>query len=89
MPLSLPLPPAAPSASALAAAPPAVGQHTPPGEAGVQFEAMMLERLLASARPPAPGPEGDWRAMADRSVAGSLARQSPLGLAALIERSAK
>ena len=58
-------------------------------QAGVQFEAMMLERLRASARPPAPGPEGDWRAMADRSVAGSLARQSPLGLAALIERSAK
>lgn len=49
----------------------------------------MLERLLAAARPPATGPEGDWRAMADRSVADSLSRQSPLGLAALIERTTR
>ena len=58
-------------------------------QAGEQFEALMLERLLASARPPATGPEADWRAMADRQVAQSLAAQSPLGLADLIARTAR
>ncbi len=58
-------------------------------KAGEQFEALMLERLLASARPASSGPQSDWRSMADRVVAETLARQSPLGFATLLERSGK
>lgn len=58
-------------------------------QAGEQFEAMMLERLLAAAHPAATGPDADWRAMADRQVAQSLAAQSPLGLADLLARTAR
>lgn len=85
---ALPPVPAA-SASTATSAPAAPASNADRAEAGRQFEAIMLERLLAAARPPATGPEGDWRAMADRSVADSLSRQSPLGLAALIERTTR
>lgn len=78
----MPIPPISP-------APADPAQRKALRQAGEQFEALMLERMLASARPAASGPEADWRAMADRQVAQSLAAQSPLGLAALIERSLK
>lgn len=55
-------------------------------KAGQAFEAMLLEKLLASARPQTSGPEGDWRSIADAQVARSLAENSPLGIARLLEK---
>lgn len=54
-------------------------------KAGQAFEAMLLEKIMASARPAVSGTEADWRAMADAEVAKSLARHSPLGVARLVE----
>ena len=47
-------------------------------KAGQAFEAMMLEKLLASARPE--GKSNDWRSMADRRFAEMLAETQPLGI---------
>ncbi len=54
-------------------------------KAGQDFEALLLEKLLASANPRPSGPEADWRAMADRRLAADLAAASPLGVARMLE----
>ena len=54
-------------------------------QAARDFEALLIERLLATARPPSSGPAADWRAMADRAVAQDIAEASPLGIATLLE----
>lgn len=54
-------------------------------KAGQDFEALLLEKLLQSARSGASGPTADWRAMADRQLAQDLAGTSPLGIAGLLE----
>jgi Rod binding domain-containing protein len=54
-------------------------------KAGQDFEALLLEKLLAGARTGQSGPEADYRAMADRQLATDLAAYSPLGIARLLE----
>jgi len=54
-------------------------------QAGQDFEALLLEKLLQSSRSAQSGPAADWRAMADRQLAKDLARASPLGVARLLE----
>lgn len=51
------------------------------------FEAIMLAKMLASARSGSDEGSGEWRQMADRAVADQLAANGPLGLARLIARS--
>jgi len=53
-------------------------------QAGQEFEALLLERLLQSSRPARSGPSADWRAMADRQFAHDLAKVGPLGVARLL-----
>lgn len=54
-------------------------------QAGEDFEALLLEKLLQSTRSASTGPAADWRAMADRQLAKDLAKASPLGVARLLE----
>ncbi len=54
-------------------------------QAGQEFEALLLEKLLQSSRGSQIGPAADWRAMADRQLARDLAGASPLGVAKLLE----
>jgi Rod binding domain-containing protein len=68
----------------LAPAAPRPGDVAALRQAATDFEALLLQRLLAAARPEATGAQADWRAMADARVAADLARQSPLGIAALL-----
>ncbi len=58
-------------------------------KAGRDFEALLIEKVLQSARPKADGPQADYRAMADRRLAETLAAGSPLGVARMLETKAK
>lgn len=50
------------------------------------FEALMLEKLIAAARPEDGGPMGDARSLAEQSLAADLARSNLFGLAQLLEK---
>ena len=52
-------------------------------QAARQFEAMMFAQLLDQAMP-ASGPDGEWRQMAHRAVADTLAGTGSLGIAQLL-----
>jgi len=54
-------------------------------QAGQDFEALLLEKLLESSRAVRTGPAADWRAMADRQIARDIAKASPLGVSSLLE----
>lgn len=64
----------------------------PPTEAAAQrkaaqgFEALMLEKILAAARPETAGPQADAHAIAEQALAADLAKSNPFGLAQLLER---
>ncbi|MFA7440892.1 MAG: hypothetical protein WCZ66_07955 [Sphingomonadaceae bacterium] len=58
-------------------------------QAGQAFEALVLEKLMKSARPAVSGAEGEWRSLADRQVAAEISRSSPMGLAHLLEKAVK
>lgn len=52
--------------------------------AGAAFEALILEKMIASARRQGAG--DDLRALGERQLAENLARTSPLGIARLLEK---
>jgi Rod binding domain-containing protein len=54
-------------------------------KAGRDFEALLLGKVLESARPRAEGAQAEYRAMADRRLAETLAASSPLGVAKMLE----
>ncbi len=54
-------------------------------KAARDFEAMLLGKILESARPEMNGQQAEWRSMADRKLAETLAASSPLGVARMLE----
>lgn len=63
------------------------GQHDEKAalaQAGAAFEALILEKMIASARQQGAG--DDLRALGERQLAENLARTSPLGIARLLEK---
>ena len=53
------------------------------------FEALLLGKILESARPKIEGPQAEYRAMADVQLAKTLAMSSPLGVAKMLEAQPK
>ncbi len=53
-------------------------------KAAMGFEALMIEKMLAAARPSETGPAADARSLADRALAEELARCAPFGFGALV-----
>jgi hypothetical protein len=54
-------------------------------QAGRAFEALILEKMLASVAPDE-GADSNWQSFGTRAVAEELSRASPLGLARLVEK---
>lgn len=77
----MPIPPSAPMPIMPAATPPA-HEARQLEQAATAFEAMMLERFLATGR--MKKKTNDWRAIADRQFAEQLATTRPLGVGQMI-----
>jgi len=54
-------------------------------KAAADFEALLIGKVLESARPKADGAQAEYRAMADQQLARSIAASSPLGVAKLLQ----
>lgn len=54
-------------------------------KAARDFEALLIGKVLETARPKMDGPQAEYRAMADRQLAETLAATAPLGVAKLLE----
>lgn len=54
-------------------------------KAAGDFEALLIGKILESARPEMSGQQAEWRSMADRKLAESLVASSPLGIAKMLE----
>ncbi|WP_199553748.1 hypothetical protein [Sandaracinobacteroides hominis] len=53
-------------------------------KAAAGFEALMLEKILAAARPESGGPMADARSIADQALAADLSKSNPFGLQQLL-----
>lgn len=58
-------------------------------KAGTAFEALILEKLLASARTGSASGAGQWHDLANRALAESLADASPLGVKNILKETAR
>lgn len=74
-----------PSAPLAPPAAPAAADQAALRDAARAFEALMLQRILATARPAASGPLGDAHALAEQTLATQLAGQDLFGLVRLLE----
>jgi len=54
-------------------------------KAARDFEALLIGKILESARPEMSGQQAEWRSMADRKLAETLVASSPLGIAKMLE----
>lgn len=54
-------------------------------KAARDFEALLIGKILESARPEMSGQQAEWRSMADRKLAQTLVASSPLGIAKMLE----
>lgn len=68
----------------LSSSPPRAEDRLALHRAGEQFEALLIEQMLKTARPDNAGVGNEWRAIAERHMAEALGKASPFGIATLL-----